>query len=128
MGHLLLTGYGLESADQDAAGLSPGLTGNVHAEVAAVDGIDVSMAGVAEKHEVAGSGSAVGVCGGVGRVVVGAEIGLRFHDAAGEDAGGGTVDQELAQKAGSNAIGTVFEPGPGEKAAGKPIESADSAP
>jgi hypothetical protein len=118
-GHLFLSGDGFERADQYAASLPPGLTRNVHAGVAAIDDIDVGIAGVAEKHQVTRSGPAVGVGGGVGRIIVRAEIGLGFHDAAGEEAGVGSMDQELAQQAGRNKLGTVLEEGPGEKAAGK---------
>jgi hypothetical protein len=102
MGHLLLPGDGFERADQHAAGLPLGLARNVHAGVAAIDDVDVGIAGVTEQDQVAGRGSAMRVGGGVGRVIVGTEIGLGFHDAAGEEAGVGRVDQELAQKAGGH--------------------------
>jgi hypothetical protein len=48
------------------------------------------------------------VGGGVGRVVVGAEISLDLHHAAGEKAGIGLVNQELAQKPGRDAFRTVL--------------------
>jgi hypothetical protein len=57
---------------------------------------------MAEKHEVAGSGSAMGMSSGIGRVIVGPEIGFGFYDAAGKEAGIGAVDQHLAQKTRGN--------------------------
>jgi hypothetical protein len=49
------------------------------------------------------------VCRGVGRVVVGAEIGFRFDHAAGENAGFRAVNEELAQQTRRDPVGTVFE-------------------
>ena len=80
-GHLLNAGDGLEGAQKDAAGLAFCFAGDVHAEVAAVDGVDVGVAGVAEENQIARSGTAMGMGCGVGRGVMGAEIGFGFNDA-----------------------------------------------
>ena len=63
----------------------------------------------------------MGVGGRVGRVVVGAEIGFRFHDAAGDKARVGVVDEEFAQEAGSNNVRTRFKERPVKRAAGQSI-------
>ena len=54
----------------------------------AVDRVDVGVTGRAEEDQVARGGPAVGVRGGIGRSVVGTEIGLHLHDAAGQEAAG----------------------------------------
>jgi hypothetical protein len=100
--HLLDSRDWLEGTNEDAAGLSFGFAGYVHAEVAAVDGVDVGVPGVAEEDLVAGSGAAVSVCGGVDGVIVGAEVGFNLDDAAGDHALTGAVDEELAEQARSD--------------------------
>jgi hypothetical protein len=47
--------------------------------------------------------------GGVGRVAVGPEISLGFYDAAGKEAGGGAMDQELAEEARGNEFRLSFK-------------------
>jgi hypothetical protein len=93
-------GYGFESADEDAAGEVVGFAGDVHAEVAAVDGVDVGVPGGAEEDLIAGSGAAMGVGGRVGRGAVGAEVGFGLDDAACHFA----VDEKLAEEAWSDLI------------------------
>src|SRR5579862_5336198 len=46
--------YWLKGTDQHAAGLPLRLAGYIHAEVAAVDGINVGMASVTEEYDIAG--------------------------------------------------------------------------
>ena len=68
VGHPFLPREGFERPDQDTARLSFGLARDVHAEVAAVDRVDVGMAGVAEQNQVAGSRTPMGVGGGEAHV------------------------------------------------------------
>jgi hypothetical protein len=67
------------------------------------------MAGMAEQDQIARGRASMGVGSGVGRVVVGAEIGFRFHDTSGQNAGVCLEDQELAQEAGSNNVGASLK-------------------
>ena len=84
------------------------------------------MACMAKQHLVARGGTAMGVGRGVRRVVVGTQVGFDFHDAAGEETEGGTVNEELAQQTRSDEVGTVFEEGAGEKFAGKRSRTSQS--
>ena len=79
-GHRFEAGYGLEGADEDAAGLAFGLAGEVEAVVHAVDEVDVGEAGRPEEDCVARGFADEAVGGGVGE----AEVGFDFGDAAGE--------------------------------------------
>src|SRR5271163_4479367 len=114
-------GDGFEGADEYAAGVACGLTANVHAVVQPVNRIDVGVAGWAEKHLVAGRGAAVGVGGGVGVRIMGAEIGFDFDDAAGEGLGAiyWIVDEELAEQARGDDLGGGEKEGSRDAAAGE---------
>jgi hypothetical protein len=75
------------------------------------------MAGGAEEYTVAGSGPAMGVRRGVGRIVVRAEIGFDFDDAAGKVLRAVLVfdpmDEDLAEQARSHDVRLSFEEGAG---------------
>jgi hypothetical protein len=77
------------------------------------------MARGTKKNGVPGSGAAVGVGSGVRRVVVGAEVSLGLDDAAGENAGGGAMDEKLAEKARGYLLRRGLEKGSGEWVPGK---------
>jgi hypothetical protein len=117
--HLFEAGDRFESSQENTAGLTFSLAGDIHAEVPAVDGVHVGMAGMAEKDLVPGSGTAMGVGRRVGRVVVGTHVGFDFNDSADEGFSAGAMDQKLAQKARGDEVGAVFEEGAREKLAGK---------
>lgn len=117
--HLLDSRDWLQGTNEHATGLAFGFAGDVHAEVAAVDGVDVGVTGVAEEDFVARSGATMGVGSGVDGVVVGAKVGFDLDDAAGDYALIGLVNQDLAEQAGGDEGGEVFEELPGEEFAGK---------
>lgn len=116
--HAVETGYRFESTEQHASGKAIGLAADVHAVVHAVDGVDIGMAGGTEEDLVPRRGSAMRVGGGIGRVVVRAEIGLDLDDASGDQAMFGLVDEELAEEFGSDELGAAFEEAAGEQATG----------
>lgn len=98
--HLRESQNGFKGAEEDAAGLALGLAADVHAEVSAIDGVDVGVAGGAEEDAVAWGGAAMGVRRGVGRLVVRAEVSLHLHNAADDGLGAGVrhVHQQLAEQ------------------------------
>ena len=95
-GHAGETGKRVKRADEDAAGAALGLTGDVHAEVHAVDGIYVAVSGQAEKHLIAGRGPAKAVRSRIRGRVVWTEVCLDLDDAAGKHTMAGAVNQSLA--------------------------------
>ena len=99
-GHQVHAGDRLQRAQQHAACVALGFAADVHAEVSAVDGVDIGVPGRAEENLVARSGSAMRVGGRVGRVVVRAQVGLDFDDAPGDQAGRGS-DGPAACRAGA---------------------------
>ena len=85
-----------EGTQENGPGPPHGFAGDVSAEVATVDCVDVSMPCRAKEDLIARSGAPVGMRSRVGRVVVRAEIGLDFDNPTGEDQAAGTVDKKLA--------------------------------
>ena len=122
-GHLGKAEKGLKGAQKDAPGQACGLAGDVHAEVAAVDGIDIGVSGGAEEGAVARGGAAMGVGGGVGRQMVRAKVGLGFHDAASEVLRTvpvlKAVDEQFAQQARGDPLRGMVKEGARRQAAGK---------
>jgi len=84
-----------EGTQENGPGPPHGFAGDVSAEVATVDCVDVSMPCEPKRTSLRGVGP-VGMRSRVGRVVVRAEIGLDFDNPTGEDQAAGTVDKKLA--------------------------------
>ena len=96
--------------EQKAPGQAFAFAADVHAEVHSVDGVDIGVPCGAEKHEVAGRGSAMGVRRRVGRIVVGAKIGLDFDNSPRKRlALRASRDQELAKKPGRYVFWRIFK-------------------
>lgn len=83
-GHLIYPGNRLQSAEEYATGAAFDLAGDIGAEIAAVDGIHVRMPSGTKENGVPRRWSAMRMGSRIGRVVVRAEIGFDFDDAAGE--------------------------------------------
>ena len=84
-GHRISANQRLQRTQQYTTRAARGLAGDVHAEVSAVDGVDIGVPGATKENGVPGRGAAVRVGGGVGWLVVRAKVGLGFNDAAGKD-------------------------------------------
>lgn len=82
--HAIEAGERLEGAQEKTASETRSLAADIHAVITTVDGIHISKSGWAEEDGVAGRGPAMGVGGGIGRVVVGTEVGLDLDDAPNE--------------------------------------------
>lgn len=82
-GHSSEAGEGFEGAEQDAAAPAFYFAGEIHAVVAAVDEVEIGVAGGTEENAVARGGTAMGVGRGVSERIVRAEVGFDFDDAAG---------------------------------------------
>ncbi len=108
-GHEVQSGDWFERAEEDAAGEAFGFATDVHAEMKAVDLVDIRMSGGAEEDCVAGSETAMRMGGRIWLRVVRAEVGLDLHDAPGDDAGRGAMDEQLSQEPGSDALRGVLK-------------------
>jgi len=97
--------YGLESAKQNAPGSSYRLAGYIHAEVSAVYGVYICVAGGSEDHLVSRSWAAMRMRRGIGRVVVRTEIGFYFNDPAENRAFAGAANEEFPEQPGSHVRG-----------------------
>jgi len=118
-GHLGEAGQGLQGANQYAAGGAFDLAGDIHAEITAVDGIDIGMAWGAEDDAVPRRGAAIGMSGRVGWIVVRAEVGFDFDNATSKDAGSGFVRKDFPEQARGHLLGVRFQESAGEPVAGK---------
>ena len=98
-GHLRDAHDGFEGADEHAAGKAVLFATDIHAEVLAIDGVDVGVAGGTEEDLIARSGSAVRVRGGVRNGVVRSEIGFDFDDTASDRAARGLMNEQFAEEA-----------------------------
>ena len=102
-GHGVEACDGLKGADEDAAGVSIGLAGDVQAVVHPVDEVDVGEAGGAEEDGVAGGLAVIGVGGGV----VEAEVGFDLDDASSEGLAVPTACDEFAEETAGHDVGRV---------------------
>jgi len=116
--------YWFKSAEQDAPGPALGFTSDIHAEVAAVDCIDIRMARRTKDNEIAGRGTAMGVSGGVGRAVVGTQVGLHLNDSPSQQAGARGVHKHFAQQARRHLFRQVLKEGTGKQGARQRRERA----
>jgi len=94
---------GLEGADEDAAGMSLGLAGDIQAVVHPVDEVDVGESWRAEEDGVAGGFADVRVRGGV----VESEVGFEFNDAASEGLAVQAASDEFAEETAGYDIGRI---------------------
>ena len=110
-GHPIETCEWVKRANEDAAPKARCFARDVHAVVAAVDEVEIGVAGGAEENAIARSGAAMRVGGGVGARIVRAEVGFDLDDAAGEQAGAGAMGKYFAEETRSDALGRGFEEG-----------------
>lgn len=97
-GHLRLPGDRFQGANQHAACAAFDFARDIGAEVAAVDGVDVGVAGRSEENRVPWGETTMGVGGGVGWCIVRAQIRFDFNDAASQDAGAGAMDEQFPKQ------------------------------
>lgn len=110
-GHFGDAGKRLEGANQNAARFAFWFAGDIEAIVIAVDEIDIGVAGRSEE-----DGGTGGVAGrGMGGRIIPAEVGFDFYDAGRKGASWCGANQQLAQKAASDAAGRSGEEGTIEK-------------
>ena len=100
--HQVQAHHWFERPEEDRACEALGFTADVHAEMHAIDSVEVGVPGGAEEDGVARGRSAMGVRGPVRRIVVGAKVSLYFHDAPGDDAVRRPMYQQLAEQCGSD--------------------------
>jgi hypothetical protein len=98
-GHRFEAGDRFECAEEDSARLAIGLTGNVEAEILAVNGVNVRVARGAEEDGVARRRATMGVGRGVWWIVVRTEVGFDLYDTAGKDFVSDAMDEKLAEQA-----------------------------
>lgn len=96
-GHPFDSGYRLQGAQEHATCFSLDFATDVHAEITAINGINISVAGGAEEHPVSRSGPAMRVGGWIGRVVVRAHVRFDFDNSACDQARARKVRQQLAK-------------------------------
>jgi hypothetical protein len=99
----------LQRANQQAACLPCFFAGDIHAEILAVDGVDISVASRAENDEVPRGWPAIGMRGGVGRCVVRTQVGLDLDNAANNGPPTGHADQQLSKQPWGNKLGRRFK-------------------
>ena len=109
----------LKRAQQNAPGLPLRLTGNIHAEISSVDGINIRVTSRAEQHLIAGGGAAMRVRGRIGRVVVRAKIGFDLSNPANYRARVGPADKQLPEQPRGDVLGLKFEEKALHKIAGR---------
>ena len=118
--HQVSASYGFKGPQQHASRQTLSLATDVHAKVAAVNRIHVGVARRSKEHLVPRSGSAMGMRGRVGRVVMGAEIGLDLDDSARHDAVTASVHQQLSKQAGADKLGRALKKTAWQQPAGGP--------
>ena len=99
-GHLLQArlSYWLQRTQQHASCLSLGLTRDVHAEVTAVDHINIRMTRGAKEDAISRRGAAMGVGSRVRRIVMRTQIGFRLNNPPGKQTNTSAVHQHLSQQ------------------------------
>src|SRR5579871_2267159 len=122
--HQVDSGDRVEPTEQQSPGQAVGLAAYVHAEVLPVDGVDVGMARGAKEDQRSRGGSAVRMSGGVGRIVVGTEVGLDFDNPSGDYAFLCSMDEQFTEQQRRNALGGVLEEAARNEAAGETRGSA----
>lgn len=123
--HEVQPGDRFKGTEQDAAGEPFGFATDVHAEMKAVDLVDIRMPGGAEEHRVSRRWSAMRVGGRVWLLVVRTEISLDFDDASGYDPGGSAMDEQFSEQLGSDALGGVLKKAAGHEPAGEASRADD---
>lgn len=118
VGHAVETCERFEGAEQDAAAAALYFAGEIHAVVAAVDEVEIGVAGRTEENAVAPGGAAMRMGRGVGARIVRAEVSFDLDDAAGEPAEASAVRKDFAEETRSDALGRGFEEGAVKGAAG----------
>src|SRR5580698_3306022 len=115
--HAVEPGERLQGAEEHAASQALRLAGNIGAEITAIDRIDIRVPGRAEENRIPRRGSAVGVGSGIGRLVVGTEIGFDFDNPAGEAPTLRPMHKHLAQQARRHQLWRSFEEAAREQSA-----------
>ena len=116
-GHLLRANQRLKRAQENAASFALDFAGNIRAEIAAIDRVDVGVTGGTKQDQVARCGAAVRVSGRIGWAVVGAEVGFDFDDPSSQYAGVCPMGEDFAEQARGYLVRRRFKEGAGEDAA-----------
>lgn len=90
--------YRLECAQQDAPSSSLRLARHIHAEVAAINCIHISVSGLAKHDQIAGSGAAMRVGCRIRRIVVRTQVCLHFNNPARDWSCVRVADQQLSKQ------------------------------
>jgi hypothetical protein len=117
--HKVDPGDRFKRAQQNGAGEARGFATDVHAEVKAVNLVDVRMSSGAKEDLGAGRGPSMRMGSAIRLRVVGPEVGFELDDASDDDARRRAMDEQFSEEPGTDELGGTLKKAAGHQAAGQ---------